>query len=127
MPVVKRNVETDVSNDQLVAELQEYAKQVNAGGVFYANADNTPSKDPIEVGDILQPKPELYDQYSIAKDTLLLVTGVVPQTGIFLTAFHNRDGTPTQGFFTPAHVLGRHDDLTPKRAPSKPRKRGGAR
>lgn len=126
MPSVKRSVDVEVSNDELIAELKQFAKQASTNGVFFLGADGNPSKDEIKVGDILQPKPEVYEQNGVAKDTLLLVTALVPQAGIFFTSFHNRDGQPTQGFFTPNHVLGRHGG-TPHRALSKPRKRGSAR
>jgi hypothetical protein len=110
MPVVKRSVEQEVSNEELIRDLRAFAdEKASAREVFFFDDTGNPTTEAIRVGDILQPKPMFYDNSNVARDTLMLVSLTVPSMGIVACTYLDKNGNVIQSFFNPAVFLGKYE------------------
>jgi hypothetical protein len=132
MPKVIRQVEADVSVDELNADLAGSLGQIDQGGVFLPGPDG-PKGEPIQEGDFLIPSDDVRSAVNIMPETCVYVVTLVPLAGIFWGVFYQANGNKAVQFFSGQSFTGKYQvapvearrGRPPAKVPAKvPTKRG---
>lgn len=118
MPRVMKQVEADVSVDELNKDLADSLGEIDQGGVFLLDATGN-RLEPISDGDFLVPNDDLYKTASIVPETCVYVVTTVPKAGIFWGVFHRVPGGKGVQFFNGASFTGKYIGDSPAKAPRK--------
>lgn len=113
MPKVVRQIETEASHEELVAELQKYADETPPIGVRLGDFGSKDGEE-IAVGDVLIPKSEAYTVAPIVLDTYVLVIEVIQRAGVVLGVIFTRDGNKGYSFFQGHQFEGKYKPVAKK-------------
>lgn len=107
MPILMRQVEAEMSHDEVKDYLIEYLAATPPVGVTLVNEDNTPGEG-IEEGDYLIPKPETYTSTPIVPGTYVYVVQLIPRAGVFLGVFVTVTGQRGYSLMRGGQFIGKH-------------------
>ena len=116
MPKIVRQIEEEVTPEDAVRELKQFAKQDTETPIKLLDGTR------VSPGMLLEPNDQVRKNGGgVLEDTPLCVSDLVPRAGIFGCVFLNAAGHKSFAFFNPTQIDGVYKAPTPKTVAKKRR------
>lgn len=118
MPTIRRQVDTEMTHDEVRQYLLDYLEETPPVGVRLVGEDGKPGED-IREGDYLIPKPDIHTSAPVMQGTYVYVVQTIPRAGVFLGLFATPNGQRGYSLLGGGQFSGKYVPTTekPKRNP----------